>query len=73
MSNVVKLIIYFFTREQLERVNIEFHPNGTVSYNEKRSFEFLPDKTRGSLRDKIIVPSIPIMVIFIFINSSPKQ
>lgn len=35
------------------RVNVEWHDNGTLSYQQKRIWKFLPERTNGSLDDKI--------------------
>lgn len=35
------------------RVNVEWNDNGTLSYQQKRFWKFLPEKSNGSLNDKI--------------------
>lgn len=47
----------FIYRETLSRVNVELHDNGTVSYQEKRSFQW-----EGGMPDDqlVIVPNVPL-------------
>ncbi|XP_049768055.1 lysosome membrane protein 2-like [Schistocerca cancellata] len=46
-------------RMQLERVNVRLHPDNTVSYQEKRSFDFAPELSVGNPDlDKVVVPNI---------------
>ncbi|KAK7866497.1 hypothetical protein R5R35_014361 [Gryllus longicercus] len=40
-------------REITHRVNDVFHPNGTVSYNEERDYQFLPELSNGKMSDNI--------------------
>lgn len=48
-------------RETLERVNIRFHDNGTMSYNERRSHVFEPLLSAGSDGDLVVVPNLPLI------------
>jgi hypothetical protein len=51
-------------RKYTEKVNIVFNINGTVSYQEKNSFQFVPEKSGGRRpnQDYLTVPSIPLLV-----------
>ncbi|KAJ8932387.1 hypothetical protein NQ314_014698 [Rhamnusium bicolor] len=46
--------------ELLERVNISFQDD-TVSYQEKRTYAFRPDLSKGRQSDRVMVPNIPLM------------
>ncbi|XP_034244002.1 scavenger receptor class B member 1-like isoform X2 [Thrips palmi] len=48
-------------RETLERVNIRFHDNGTMSYSEKRTHVFEPTLSGGSEDDVVTVPNLPLI------------
>lgn len=57
---------YTFSEHHI-RVNVEWHDNGTLSYQQKRIWKFLPEKSNGSLEDKItnlnvIVPTVAYSV-----------
>jgi hypothetical protein len=53
--------LMFFRREDMEKVNIVFHNNGTVSYQHKKILNFIPEMSRdGDL--KVVVPNIPLLV-----------
>lgn len=48
--------------ETLEKVNVEFHANGTISYQEKRAHRYCEDLSGGrSLNDSVIVPNLPML------------
>lgn len=47
----------------MERVNVKFDDDGnTVSYQEKRSYEFRPDLSKGRQSDQVTVPNLALMV-----------
>ncbi|KAE8751623.1 hypothetical protein FOCC_FOCC001470 [Frankliniella occidentalis] len=49
-------------RETLERINIRFHDNGTMSYNERRSHVFEPEEGNPSREDDVVVvPNLPLI------------
>ncbi|KAJ4444622.1 hypothetical protein ANN_06418 [Periplaneta americana] len=57
-------------REYTEKVNIVFHDNGTVSYQGKSSFSFVPELSVGHQprHERVIMPNIPLLVsVAIFI------
>ncbi|XP_075217805.1 scavenger receptor class B member 1-like [Lycorma delicatula] len=56
-------------RETIERVNIHFHPNGTVSFQEKRSHEFVKELSTD-LRQVVITPNLPLITAVAFSKSS---
>lgn len=43
---------YTFSERHI-RVNVKWNDNGTLSYQQKRIWQFLPEKSKGSLDDKI--------------------
>lgn len=57
----VSLLVLNF-RETLERVNIRFHDNGTMTYNERRSHVFEPELSGGADDDVVMVPNLPLIV-----------
>ncbi|XP_034235123.1 lysosome membrane protein 2-like [Thrips palmi] len=57
--------------ETLEHVNVHFHSNGTMSYSEKRAFTFLPEWSRGSEDDVIVVPNLPLICAIARVRDEP--
>lgn len=58
---ILKLLNFFDYREDMEKINIVFHNNGTVSYQHKKILNFVPELSKdGDLR--VIVPNIPLLV-----------
>lgn len=54
----------FVYKEKVERVNVEFNKNGTVTYQEKRSNEFVPELSNGNPEDlSITVPNLPLISV----------
>lgn len=52
----------FVYKETVERINVEFNENGTVTYQEKRSNEFIPEMSQGNPEDlTIIAPNLPLI------------
>ncbi|GLH03174.1 Protein croquemort [Gryllus bimaculatus] len=51
---------YTYT-EATERVNVVFHDNGTITYQNRRSYEFVPEETNGTLDDVIVTVNVPLM------------
>ncbi|XP_050299903.1 scavenger receptor class B member 1-like isoform X2 [Anthonomus grandis grandis] len=52
----------FVYREDMEKVNIKFHDNGTVSYQHKKILKFVPELS-VSQQHKITVPNIPLLTL----------
>ncbi|EFN74299.1 Scavenger receptor class B member 1, partial [Camponotus floridanus] len=50
----------FVYREDMEKVNIVFHNNGTVSYQHKKILNFVPEMSKDE-NIKVIVPNIPLL------------
>lgn len=49
-------------REKWEKKNIEFHDNGTVSFNQEKIYYFDESQSAGSEDDVVVVPNIPMLV-----------
>ncbi|XP_050425596.1 scavenger receptor class B member 1 [Adelges cooleyi] len=47
--------------ETWEKVNLTFHPNGTLTYNQRKTYVFDPDQSAGSEDDMVVVPNIPML------------
>lgn len=51
----------FVYREEMEKTNIEFHENQTVSFQHKKILQFVPElSVDKNLR--IVTPNIPLLV-----------
>lgn len=51
--NLVEMGPYVFT-EKHKRVNVSFHPeNDTVSFDQIRTWHFIPEMSNGSLDDEV--------------------
>ncbi|XP_066991110.2 scavenger receptor class B member 1 isoform X2 [Anabrus simplex] len=50
--------------EQSERVNIVFGDNGTITYQDKRTYEFVPELSNGSLNDTVFTVNMPLMTAY---------
>lgn len=56
----------------MEKVNIVFHNNGTVSYQHKKILNFVPELSKD--KDlKVMVPNIPLLVSFCFRDSREEN
>lgn len=67
--NLVEMGPYVFL-EKHTRVNVTFHPeNDTVSYDQIRTWHFVPEKSNGTLDDNVTnVNVIAAVNIFSFVN-----
>uniref|UniRef100_A0A0A9YEL4 Scavenger receptor class B member 1 n=2 Tax=Lygus hesperus TaxID=30085 RepID=A0A0A9YEL4_LYGHE len=60
----------FVYREDMEKVNIQFHDNGTVSFQHKKILQFVPELSYR--RDvKLIVPNIPLLTLTSMVANMP--
>lgn len=48
--------------ETWEKVNLTFHDNGTLTYNQQKVYIFDPEQSAGSEEDNVVVPNIPMLV-----------
>lgn len=67
--NFVEMGPYTFNEHHI-RENVVFNDNDTLTYFNKRTWKFLPDKSAGSLDDQITVlnPIVAVReIIFIYI------
>lgn len=53
----------WFCREDMEKVNIRFHDNYTVSYQHKKILQFVPELSVDK-NQRITTPNIPLLVSF---------
>lgn len=61
----------FVYREDMEKVNIVFHNNGTVSYQHKKILNFVPEMSKdGDL--KLMIPNIPLLTLSTQSKSLPR-
>lgn len=61
----------FVYREDMEKVNIAFHDNGTVTYQHKKILNFVPEMSKdGDLR--VLVPNIPLLTLSTQSKSLPR-
>lgn len=58
--NIFPLEILF--RKRIQKDNITFHPNYTVSYMEYRSYYFEPSMSVGTESDVITIPNMLVLV-----------
>lgn len=47
--------------ETLERVNVKFNDNGTLTYQDKKTYKFSKELSVGSEMDNVIVPNMPFI------------
>uniref|UniRef100_A0A1Q3G4P8 Putative plasma membrane glycoprotein cd36 n=1 Tax=Culex tarsalis TaxID=7177 RepID=A0A1Q3G4P8_CULTA len=57
---VVDLGPYVFL-ETAGKTNVSFNNDGTITYKEKRSYQFLANQSSGMQYDKVVVPNIPML------------
>ncbi|XP_018327456.1 protein croquemort isoform X2 [Agrilus planipennis] len=45
------------------RVNLKWHENGTLTYQQKRTWQFVPELTNGSLEDEIVNVNVIVATV----------
>ncbi|XP_057656354.1 scavenger receptor class B member 1-like [Diorhabda carinulata] len=55
--------------EVLERINISFPTEDTISYREYRTLSFKPNLSKGNQDDQVIVPNVPVLAGSAFTKS----
>ncbi|XP_047416937.1 scavenger receptor class B member 1 isoform X3 [Sciurus carolinensis] len=60
-------------REFRHKSNITFNSNDTVSFLEKRSFQFQPAKSQGSESDHIVLPNILVLGAAVMMENRPMS
>lgn len=55
-------IIRLFNRENMEKVNVVFHENRTLSFQHRKILHFVPELSVGDPKQLITVPNIPLLV-----------
>ncbi|XP_066584790.1 scavenger receptor class B member 1 [Prorops nasuta] len=61
----------FVYREDMEKVNIVFHNNGTVSYQHKKILNFVPEMSKD-IDLRVMVPNIPLLTLSTQSKSLPR-
>ncbi|XP_034947264.1 scavenger receptor class B member 1 [Chelonus insularis] len=61
----------FVYKEDMEKVNIVFHDNGTVSYRHKKILNFVPELSKDSDLE-VLVPNIPLLTLSTQSKSLPR-
>ncbi|EFN79837.1 Scavenger receptor class B member 1 [Harpegnathos saltator] len=61
----------FVFREDMEKVNIVFHNNGTVSYQHKKILHFVPEMSENK-NIKVIIPNIPLLTVSAMTKNFPR-
>ncbi|XP_012270659.1 scavenger receptor class B member 1 [Orussus abietinus] len=61
----------FVYREDMEKVNIVFHNNGTVSYQHKKILNFVPELSKDG-DTRVLVPNIPLLTLSTQSKSLPR-
>ena len=52
-----------FYREYMERVNVQHHPNHTLTFNQNRTWVFAPELSKGNtLADNITSLNVPVLM-----------
>lgn len=71
--NLVEMGPYVFS-EKHERVNVSFHPeNDTVSYNQIRTWHFLPEMSNGTLEDNVTNVNVIAAVSYFYLALSSSS
>ncbi|XP_034827962.1 scavenger receptor class B member 1 [Maniola hyperantus] len=60
----------FVYREDMEKVNIKFHDNDTVSYQHNKILRFVPELSVDKTQ-KLVVPNIPLLTVTSFSPNLP--
>jgi len=61
-----------YYRQEWEKVNLEFHDNATVTFQQRKVFYFDPELSAGDEEDMVVVPNIPMLVIFSLVQNNIK-
>ncbi|KAK3926482.1 Scavenger receptor class B member 1 [Frankliniella fusca] len=59
----------FVYREDMEKVNIAFHDNGTVTFQHRKILRFVPEMSVDR-NTKIVLPNIPLLTLSTHVSSS---
>lgn len=61
----------FVYREDMEKINIKFHENGTVTFQHNKILKFVPELSVDR-NSRVIVPNIPLLTLTTQSNSLPR-
>lgn len=59
-------IFFLFCRETQEKFDIKIE-NDTITYRERKSYTFVPEKSSGSETDMLFAPNLPALVRISFV------
>lgn len=62
------MYVCLFVRKHIQKDNITFHPNNTVSYLEYRSYYFEPSMSAGNESDLVTIPNMLVLVCHRFLS-----
>lgn len=48
----------------MEKVNVKFHDNGTVTYQHNKILKYMPELSVGNKDEKLTIPNLPLLVSF---------
>lgn len=46
----------------MQKVNIVFNSDKTITYQEKKTYKYIPELSVGRQSDRIVVPNMPVLV-----------
>ena len=49
-------------------MNLQFHDNGTLTFNQRKIFRFDEENSNGTEDDMVVIPNIPMLVSTGFIG-----
>nr|XP_020484461.2 LOW QUALITY PROTEIN: scavenger receptor class B member 1-like [Labrus bergylta] len=64
-------ICFPFSRKRIQKDNITFHPNNTVSYREYRRYFFEPTMSVGSESDVVTIPNMLVLGAAVMMENMP--
>uniref|UniRef100_A0A8D8LWG0 Lysosome membrane protein 2 n=2 Tax=Cacopsylla melanoneura TaxID=428564 RepID=A0A8D8LWG0_9HEMI len=56
-------------RESTQKMQVQFYPNGTVSYRDNRTHQFVPELSKGKRDDKLVIPNVPFFVALAMVRN----
>lgn len=62
------MYVCLFARKRIQKDNVTFHPNNTVSYLEYRSYYFEPSMSAGNESDIVTIPNMLVLVSHYFLS-----
>ncbi|KAL1458993.1 hypothetical protein WDU94_011012 [Cyamophila willieti] len=66
---IVKEVGPYCYRESTQKTQVQFYTNGTVSYRDNRTHQFVPELSKGKRDDKLVIPNIPYFVALAMVRN----